>query len=54
MANFKVGKEVPEDFSYQLKPKFFRDAKFYFWDDPYLFKVSEDGLIRRCVDEEEA
>ncbi|XP_045831120.1 uncharacterized protein LOC123922450 [Trifolium pratense] len=54
MANFKAGNEIPEDYSYQQKKKFFRDANFYFWDDPYLFKVGQDGLIRRCVDEEEA
>ncbi|CAJ2636700.1 unnamed protein product [Trifolium pratense] len=46
MANFKAGNEIPEDYSYQQKKKFFRDANFYFWDDPYLFKVGQDGLIR--------
>jgi len=34
--------------------KFFKDANHYLWDDPYLFKVSTDGLIRRCVAREEA
>ena len=33
---------------------FFKDASHYLWDDPYLFKVSTDGLIRRCVAGEEA
>ncbi|GAU32930.1 hypothetical protein TSUD_152910 [Trifolium subterraneum] len=54
MANFKAGNEIPEEYSYQQKKKFFRDANFYFWDDPYLFKVGQDGLIRRCVDDDEA
>ncbi|GAU51100.1 hypothetical protein TSUD_411810 [Trifolium subterraneum] len=54
MANFKAGNEIPEEFSYQQKKKFFRDANFYFWDDPYLFKVGQNGLIRRCVDDDEA
>ncbi|MCI68641.1 hypothetical protein A2U01_0089902, partial [Trifolium medium] len=54
MANFKVGNEIPEDYWYQQKKKFVRDANFYFWDDPYLFKVGQDGLILRCVDEEES
>ncbi|CAJ2669753.1 unnamed protein product [Trifolium pratense] len=53
MANFKAGNEIPEEYSSQQKKKFFRDANFYFWDDPYLFKVGQDGVIRRCVDEEE-
>ncbi|MCH82348.1 hypothetical protein A2U01_0003151, partial [Trifolium medium] len=54
MANFKAGNEISEEYSYQQRKKFFRDAHFYFWDDPYLFKVGQDGLIRRCVDEEES
>ncbi|CAJ2666538.1 unnamed protein product [Trifolium pratense] len=53
MANFKAGNEIPEEYSSQQKKKFFRDANFYFWDNPYLFKVGQDGVIRRCVDEEE-
>ncbi|XP_058745883.1 uncharacterized protein LOC131618732 [Vicia villosa] len=27
--------------------------EFYLWDDPYLYKRGVDGLIRRCVPEEE-
>ncbi|CAJ2652179.1 unnamed protein product [Trifolium pratense] len=49
MANFKAGNLVPDDYSWQQRKKFFNDAKFYLWDDPYLFKVGPDGLIRRCV-----
>ncbi|KAK2390987.1 protein NYNRIN [Trifolium repens] len=54
MANFKAGNIIPEDLSYQAKKKFMRDARFYLWDEPYLFREGPDGLIRRCVDEEEA
>ncbi|CAJ2663201.1 unnamed protein product [Trifolium pratense] len=46
MANFKAGNLVPDDYSWQQRKKFFQDAKFYLWDDPYLFKVGPDGLIR--------
>ncbi|GJY79412.1 reverse transcriptase domain-containing protein [Tanacetum coccineum] len=31
------------------KNKFFKDVKHYFWDDPYLFKICADQMIRRCV-----
>ncbi|GJV29751.1 hypothetical protein Tco_1386199 [Tanacetum coccineum] len=31
------------------KKKFFKDVKHYFWDDPYLFKIYVDQVIRRCV-----
>ncbi|GJS55556.1 reverse transcriptase domain-containing protein [Tanacetum coccineum] len=29
--------------------KFFKDVNHYFWDDPYLFKICADQVIRRCV-----
>ncbi|GKD36218.1 reverse transcriptase domain-containing protein [Tanacetum coccineum] len=31
------------------KKKFFKDVKHYFWDDPYLFRICTDQVIRRCV-----
>nr|GFA85038.1 hypothetical protein [Tanacetum cinerariifolium] len=40
--------------SSQQKKKFFRDVKHYFWDDPFLFKVCADQVIRRCVHGQEA
>src|ERR1044072_5983833 len=36
------------------KKKFLKDATHYVWDDPYLFKVGADGLLRRCVAANEA
>ena len=54
MANFKAGNLIPDDLSWQERNKFFKDANHYLWDDPYLFKVCTDGLIRRCVAGEEA
>ncbi|GJZ20594.1 reverse transcriptase domain-containing protein [Tanacetum coccineum] len=38
----------------QQKNKFFKDVKHYFWDDPYLFKICADQVIRRCVSGQEA
>ena len=35
------------------KKKFFSDVKKYFWDDPYLFHECSDGIIRRCIPDEE-
>nr|GFB49652.1 reverse transcriptase domain-containing protein [Tanacetum cinerariifolium] len=40
--------------SSQQKSKFFKDVKYYFWDDPYLFKICADQIIRRCVSGQEA
>ncbi|GKB51518.1 reverse transcriptase domain-containing protein, partial [Tanacetum coccineum] len=36
------------------KRKFFKDVKHYFWDDPFLFKICADQVIRRCVSGQEA
>nr|GEU31406.1 putative mitochondrial protein [Tanacetum cinerariifolium] len=38
----------------QQKKKFFKDVKHYFWDDPYLFRICEDQVIKRCVYGQEA
>nr|GFB38276.1 reverse transcriptase domain-containing protein [Tanacetum cinerariifolium] len=38
----------------QQKQKFFKDARHYFWDDPYLFRTYPDQIIRRCVAGKEA
>nr|GEY76506.1 reverse transcriptase domain-containing protein [Tanacetum cinerariifolium] len=50
-------KEINESFPLEtlnLKSKFFKDVKHYFWDDPYLFKNYADQVIRRCVSGQEA
>nr|GFA98009.1 reverse transcriptase domain-containing protein [Tanacetum cinerariifolium] len=38
----------------QQKKKFFKDVKHYFWDDPILFRIYADQIIRRCVHGQEA
>nr|GEV86912.1 reverse transcriptase domain-containing protein [Tanacetum cinerariifolium] len=48
-ANYLVGEIAPKGMTYQQKNKFFSDLKNYFWEDPYLFTVCSDGMIRRCV-----
>jgi hypothetical protein len=48
-ANFIVGKVMPPHFTSQQRKKFFYDLRHYFWDDPFLYKKSVDGIIRRCV-----
>nr|GEU67876.1 reverse transcriptase domain-containing protein [Tanacetum cinerariifolium] len=35
--------------SSQQKRKFFKDVKYSFWDDPFLFKICADQVIRRKV-----
>ncbi|GJZ13405.1 reverse transcriptase domain-containing protein, partial [Tanacetum coccineum] len=48
-ANYLVGDIIPKGMTYQQKKKLFSYLKSYFWEDPYIFKVCSDGMIRRCV-----
>ena len=54
MANFKGVGALPDDLTWHQKNKFFRDAKHFVWDGPYLFKIRVDNLLQRCVTQEEA
>ncbi|GJS90148.1 reverse transcriptase domain-containing protein [Tanacetum coccineum] len=54
LANYHAGNFVVKGMSSQQKKKFFKDVKHYFWDDPYLFKICADQVIRRCVFGQEA
>nr|GEV37477.1 hypothetical protein [Tanacetum cinerariifolium] len=38
---------VVNGMSSQQKSKFFKDVKHYFWEDPFLFKIYADQVIRR-------
>ncbi|GJV22436.1 reverse transcriptase domain-containing protein [Tanacetum coccineum] len=53
-ANYHAGNFVVKEMSSQQKNKFFKDVKHYFWDDPFLFKICADQVIRRCVSGQEA
>ncbi|GJT52037.1 reverse transcriptase domain-containing protein [Tanacetum coccineum] len=54
IANYHAGNFIVKGMSSQQKKKFFKDVKHYFWDDPYLFKICTDQMIRRCVYGQEA
>nr|GEU37505.1 reverse transcriptase domain-containing protein [Tanacetum cinerariifolium] len=48
-ANFHAGNFIVKGMSSQQKKKFFQDVKHYFWNDPYLFWICADQIIRRWV-----
>nr|GEZ19720.1 reverse transcriptase domain-containing protein [Tanacetum cinerariifolium] len=54
IANFHAGNFIKKDLASQQKKKFFKYVKHYFWDDPYLFRICADQIIRRCVHGKEA
>ncbi|KAK8562062.1 hypothetical protein V6N12_049115 [Hibiscus sabdariffa] len=53
IVNFLVSGVLPHELSSQGRKKFRHDARYYFWDEPYLFKQCADKLLRRCIPEEE-
>nr|GEV04441.1 reverse transcriptase domain-containing protein [Tanacetum cinerariifolium] len=53
-ANFHAGNFIFKGMSSQQKKKFFKDVKHYIWDDPYLFRICVDQIIRRCMHGQEA
>nr|GEW67691.1 reverse transcriptase domain-containing protein [Tanacetum cinerariifolium] len=53
-ANYHAGNFVVKGMSSQQKSKFFKDVMHYFWDDPFLFKICVNQVIRRCVSGQEA
>nr|GEZ87334.1 reverse transcriptase domain-containing protein [Tanacetum cinerariifolium] len=53
-ANYYAGNFIIKGMTSQQKQKFFKDARHYFWDDPYLFRTFPNQIIRRCVAGKEA
>ncbi|GKF48670.1 reverse transcriptase domain-containing protein [Tanacetum coccineum] len=54
IVNYHAGNFIVKGMSSQQNKKFFKNVKHYFWDDPYLFKICGDQVIRRCVHGQEA
>nr|GEZ46619.1 reverse transcriptase domain-containing protein [Tanacetum cinerariifolium] len=53
-ANYHARNFIIKGMTSQKKHKFFKDARHYFWDDPYLFRTCPDQIIRHCVAGKEA
>ncbi|CAA7042061.1 unnamed protein product [Microthlaspi erraticum] len=53
IVNFMVSGEVPSSFDAYKRKKFFKDARHYYWDEPYLYKRGPDSIYRRCIAEED-
>nr|GEX20060.1 reverse transcriptase domain-containing protein [Tanacetum cinerariifolium] len=54
IENYHAKNFIVKGMSSQQKKIFFKDVKQYFWDDPYLFKIYADQMIRWCVHGQES
>ncbi|XP_035832878.1 uncharacterized protein LOC118481750 [Helianthus annuus] len=53
LANYLATGDLVRGMSYQQKKKLLREARKYIWDDPYLFRIGGDRVLRKCVSKEE-
>ncbi|KAJ9566697.1 hypothetical protein OSB04_002663 [Centaurea solstitialis] len=49
LANYLASGLKPYDFKTQQFKRFLHKSKQYIWDDPHLFKMGSDQILRRCV-----
>ncbi|CAH9110594.1 unnamed protein product [Cuscuta europaea] len=53
LVNYLVSRQLPSDLSKHQKEKLKSDARFYLWDEPYLWRFCSDQIIRRCIPQKE-
>ncbi|RDX60335.1 Retrovirus-related Pol polyprotein, partial [Mucuna pruriens] len=53
ICNFVATSQYPPEASRPYKEKIRSDAKYYVWDDPYLWRLCSDKIIRRCIPDTE-
>ena len=49
IVNYLVTEHIPNHWSKDKNERFKSKLKFYFWDEPHLFKYCPDQIIRKCV-----
>ena len=49
IINYLVVSTIPHSFSKSKRTKLKCEAKYYIWEDPILWHVGSDQVIRRCV-----
>src|SRR5215469_10906781 len=53
IVKFLVCGRYPPEMNYQSKKRFLSQVKYYYWEEPLLYRNCSDGLFRRCVPEDE-
>ncbi|XP_075096279.1 uncharacterized protein LOC142174393 [Nicotiana tabacum] len=52
-VNFIASRVTPPELTPENRKRFLHDVRLYMWDEPFLYKLCADQLVRRCVPEEE-
>nr|XP_009595482.2 uncharacterized protein LOC104091772 [Nicotiana tomentosiformis] len=53
IANYLVSDLVPDGLETYQKKKFLWECRQYYWEEPFLFRICADNIIRRCVPKDE-
>ncbi|CAN6562672.1 unnamed protein product [Malus baccata var. baccata] len=53
LVNVLVSKRIPSTYTRHQRDKLRQEARFYVWDDPYLWKYCSEQVICRCVHDTE-
>ncbi|RDX73601.1 Retrovirus-related Pol polyprotein from transposon opus, partial [Mucuna pruriens] len=53
ICNYVATSQFPPEASRPYKEKLCSDAKYYIWDDPYLWRLCSEKVIRRCIPDAE-
>ncbi|KAJ9550254.1 hypothetical protein OSB04_014299 [Centaurea solstitialis] len=53
IVNYLACGIIPKELNKNTKRKLIHDSRMYLWDDPFLFKICADQVIRRCIPKEE-
>ena len=53
IVNYLATGNLPSDMPKHTKDKIKKSAKYYVWDEPYLWKYCSDQMIRRCIPDQE-
>ncbi|RDX65066.1 Retrovirus-related Pol polyprotein, partial [Mucuna pruriens] len=53
ICNYVATSRFPPEASPAYKDKIRSNAKYYIWDDPYLWRLCSDKIIRRCIPDTE-
>ncbi|KAJ9535341.1 hypothetical protein OSB04_un001548 [Centaurea solstitialis] len=53
IVNYLACGIISRELNKNSKRKLVHDSRIYLWDDPFLFKICTDQVIRRCIPKEE-